>query len=100
MKQSPVKLWRRNKLHPSAFGKTGVILSFTIIRVPPGAFTKYFYYPVIIVKMDDGSNRIGQLVDCEEKDVKIGRKVKTVLRRSRLEDHEDVISYCIKFILA
>jgi uncharacterized OB-fold protein len=54
-------------------------------------------YPVAIVKMQDGKNMIGQLVDWQKQDLEIGREVVSVLRRLRTEGKEDVIYYHIKF---
>lgn len=97
---SPVKIWRRKKHLTLEVGKEGTIITYTIIRVAPGKFTKYPCYPVVIVAYDNGEQMIGQLVDCEESDVVIGKKVISVFRRSRLEGKDDVIAYCVKFKLA
>ncbi len=97
MKITPVKLWRRQKQTKSLLGKTGQLLLWTVIRVPAKAFAPQIPYPVVIIKLDDGNKMVGQLVDYTEKDLVAGRKVVAVLRRSRIEDKEDVISYNIKF---
>ena len=97
MTTSPVKLWRRNKNASSLIGKKGKIINWTIIRVPAKSFVDQAPYPVVIVKMQNGENMIGQLVDWQEKDLMVGREVVSVLRRLRTEDKEDVIYYNIKF---
>ena len=97
MTTSPVKLWRRQKKSSSIIGKKGKILLWTIIRVPARSFVDQAPYPVVIVKMQNGENMIGQLVDWQEKDLRIGREVVSVLRRLRTEDKENVIYYNIKF---
>ena len=97
MVTSPVKLWRRQKDTSALIGKKGEILNWTMIRVPAKSFVDQAPYPVIIVKMQNGENMIGQLVDWEKEDLTVGRKVASVLRRLRTEGKEDVIYYHIKF---
>ncbi|MDO8621458.1 MAG: OB-fold domain-containing protein [Candidatus Levybacteria bacterium] len=94
---SPVKLWRRQKNTSALIGKKGKILQWTIIRVPAKSFIDQAPYPVVIVKMQNGENMIGQLVDWQEKDLIVGKDVIAVLRRLRTEGKEDVIYYNIKF---
>ena len=97
MVTSPVKLWRRQKNVASLIGKKGKILLWTIIRVPGKSFVGQAPYPVVIVKMQNGENMIGQLVDWQEKDLVVGKVVVSVLRRLKTEDKEDIIHYHIKF---
>ncbi len=97
MVTSPVKLWRRQKNTSTLIGKRGKILLWTIIRIPAKSFVDQAPYPVVIVKMQDGENMIGQLVDWQDKDLVIGREVVAVLRRLRTEGIEDVLYYHIKF---
>ena len=94
---TPVKLWRRQKTVAGQIGKIGKILHWTIVRVPPKAFHHEAPYPVVIVELDKGKRTIGQLVDWEEKDLKKGKKVVAVLRRSFTGDFESIIAYNIKF---
>lgn len=97
MTTSPVKLWRRQKDTSALIGKKGKILNWTIIRIPAKSFIDQAPYPVVIVKMQNGENMIGQLVDWQKKDLSIGKEVISVLRRLRIENREDVIYYNIKF---
>src|SRR3989338_8185796 len=97
MTTSPVKLWRRHKNTSTLIGKKGKILLWTTIRIPAKSFVDQAPYPVVIVKMQNGENMIGQLVDWEEKDLLSGCEVVSVLRRLRTEDKEDIIYYNIKF---
>lgn len=97
MVTSPVKLWRRQKDTSTLIGKKGKILQWTVIRVPAKSFADQAPYPVVIVKMQNGENMVGQLVDWQQKDLVIGKEVVSVLRRLRTGDKEDVIYYNIKF---
>lgn len=94
---TPVKLWRRQKSVSENIGRIGTVLNWTIVRVPPKAFHHEAPYPMVIVKYENGEKMIGQLVDWEEKDLKKGRKVIAVLRRSFSGDSESIIAYHIKF---
>lgn len=94
---TPVKLWRRAENVGSIIGKMGKIMHWTIIRVPAKAFAKEAPYPVVIVELEDKGRMIGQLVDWEEKDLKKGKKVIAVIRKSYPVDRESIISYNIKF---
>jgi len=97
MVTSPVKLWRRQENTTSLIGKRGKILQWTMIRIPAKSFMDQAPYPVVIVKMQNGENMIGQLVDWQKKDLVAAREVIAVLRRLGTEGKEDVIYYNIKF---
>jgi uncharacterized OB-fold protein len=94
---TPVKIHRHQKETASLIGKKGKIVVWTIIRIATKLFSSQAPYPVAIVKLEQGDQVIGQLVDWEEKDLKKGQKVVAVLRRSHTEDKESVITYTIKF---
>ncbi len=61
--QSPVKVWRNQKKVASLLGKSGKIISWTVIRVPPGGFSDQAPYPVVIVALDNGERITAQLVN-------------------------------------
>jgi uncharacterized OB-fold protein len=94
---TPVKLWRRQKNVAGLIGVRGKILNFTIIRVPAKAFMKEAPYPVVIVELENKQKMVGQLVDWVASDLKIGKKVVAVLRRTFTADPENIIFYNIKF---
>jgi len=96
---SPVKIWRRQKNIRKLLGETGIITSWTKIFVPGNGFQRYAPYPVVLVKLDDGEKAVGQLVDYNDNDLKIGQSVKTVLRKVREGTDDGVIAYGIKFKL-
>lgn len=52
--QSPVKLWRNQRKITNALGKTGTILSWTIIRTPPSRFIDHAPYAVALVDLTGG----------------------------------------------
>jgi len=94
---SPVKIWRRQKNVRSLLNKKGVVLSWTVIYAPPNDFKKCAPYSVLLVQLDDGEKLVGQYVETQQEEIKIGMRVRTILRKTRITNHEDVISYGIKF---
>ncbi len=77
-------------------GKTGKIISWTVIRVPSTEFSSLAPYPVVIVDMTGGGKITAQLVDWNEEDLGFGRKVKVVIRRVSEPSTEGIIPYGIK----
>jgi uncharacterized OB-fold protein len=106
---SPVKLWRNQKNVADLVGKTGRIVSWTIIRVPTSDFTDQAPYPVVLVDLDashaphvlpgpagTGKRIIATLVDWTEDHLKAGQQVVAVVRRVVKSNNEGVIPYGIK----
>lgn len=93
---SPVKVWRNQKNVAGLIGKTGVVLSCTVVRVPPGGFTDQAPYPVALVELADGKRITCQMVDYHEDSLVSGQKVVTVIRRVTRPDGDGVIPYGIK----
>lgn len=94
---SPIKIWRRQKEIRQILNRTGKILTWTKIYTPGTDFKKYAPYPVILVELENKEKVYGQLVDSEEKDLKIGARVISVLRKVRAATDDGVIAYGIKF---
>ncbi len=93
---SPVKVWRNQKYVARMIGKTGTIISWTIIRVPPADFGYQAPYAVALVKLDDGESICAQVVDCQHQELAIGQKVISVVRRTIQSESDGVIPYGIK----
>jgi len=93
---SPVKLWRNQKHTQTLLGKRGVIVTWTIIRVPPEGFSDQAPYPVAVVELEDGKRITSQMVDWEQKYCRIGQKVQVILRRISEPTSEGVIPYGVK----
>jgi len=99
---SPVKLWRNQKKTASLVGKTGKIVSWTVVRLPPAGFSDQAPYPVVVVELESGRRITAQLVDpstgsgqAGTEDL-MGLKVITVVRRVVQPTTEGVIPYGIK----
>lgn len=102
---SPVKIWRNQKKIAGLVGKTGRIISWTIVRVPPNGFADQAPYPVVLVELDSGGRIMAQMVDSSTSSgqvgsvdygLKVGQKVITVIRRVTQPSLEGVIPYGIK----
>ena len=94
---SPVKIWRRQKEIRNLLGIKGVILTWTLIYVSGKDFKKYAPYPVVLVELENGKKAVGQLVDYDKKNLKMGERVISILRKVRESNSEDVIPYGLKF---
>jgi len=93
---SPVKLWRNQKHTQILLGKKGVIVSWTIIRVPPEGFSNQAPYPVVVVRLENKEMITAQMVDWEESQCRIGQYVRVILRRISEPSSEGVIPYGLK----
>lgn len=94
--QSPVKIWRNQKKITNLLGKTGKIVSWTIIRTPPAQFMDQAPYGVVLVELEMGTRLTAQLVDWQPKHLKVGQRVVTVVRRITQPNADGVIPYGIK----
>ena len=80
--------------------RTGIILTHTIIRVPPAPFKDQVPYALAVVQMDDGPRITTQVVDCEEGQLKTGQKVKLEFRRIYDDSEAGTINYGYKAVPA
>ncbi len=94
---SPVKIWRRQKVIKKLLGKTGKIISWTMIMVPSADFKENAPYPVILVEFSDSKRAFGQMVDYKKEDLQIGNKALCILRKVRKPTDDGVIAYGLKF---
>lgn len=92
---SPSQIWRQHKKLHTYLNKTGKLLVWTKIFVAPEGFEHQTPYLVGIVQFN-GEKLPSQIVDCEEKDLKINQKMKVVIRKIGKVKSEDVIEYGIK----
>ncbi len=95
--KSAVTIWRKQKRDKKALGKEGTILTWTKINVAPPKFRTITPYAIVLVELENKEKVYGQLVDYKEKDLNIGTKVISILRRSGSVDKESVIEYSVKF---
>ena len=78
--------------------RTGKVLTYTVIRVPPSQFRDEAPYAVGIVELDGGGRITTQIVDCDFDKIKIGMVVKMEFRRIQAEGEAGVIGYGYKCV--
>lgn len=94
--KSPVKVWRDTKNLKDNLGKVGKVLTFTKIFVAPQDFEHQIPYVVGIIQFKDKKRKSLEVVDYDEKTLKIGTRIVTVIRRIGQAKPEEVIEYGIK----
>jgi uncharacterized OB-fold protein len=78
----------------------GELLTYTVIRVGPSQFVNQTPYAMGIVKLDDGTNLLAQIVDCEPDKIKIGMKLKLEFRRIQQDGEAGILCYGYKYVPA
>ena len=92
--KNPVKIWREKKYRLTD-GNPGKLVSYATIHVPPAGFEAQTPYHVGLVKLKDGSLIMTQIVNANK--LKIGQKMKAILRILNPQEKEGVIHYGLKF---
>ena len=77
---------------------TGVVESYTVIHVPPPHFEGEEPYIMALIKLDEGPYVTGQIVECDEKDVHIGMRVRATFRKIMEDGEKGAIYYGYKFV--
>jgi uncharacterized OB-fold protein len=83
---------------PITLADAGKVITYTVIRVPPRPFADQAPYAVGIIELDDRVRLMGQIVDCNFEDLKIGMIVKIEFRMVYQEGEAGVIYYGYKFV--
>jgi len=85
---------------PVKLAETGSLLTYTVVRVPPGGFEDEAPYAVGIAELADGVKLTAQVADCDFADLKVGMKVRLEFRKVSEDGAAGVIAYGYKFIPA
>lgn len=93
---SPVTVWRHHKNIRNYLNKRGKIVVWTKVFVAPAGFEHEAPYFAAIVEFKDGKRMPLQLVEFAEKDLKVNRKIITVVRKRGRVGLDEVIEYGIK----
>ena len=75
----------------------GEVFSFTIVHHPQQDFEMQVPYALALIKLSEGPQLVGQIVDCDVQQVRIGMPVRMVFRKIGRGGHEGVIQYGYKF---
>ena len=86
------------EFEPTKLAEAGQLLTYTVIRVPPGPFEDQAPYAVGIAELDDGVRLTAQVVECDFASLAVGRRVKLEFRKVSEEGHAGVIYYGYKFV--
>jgi len=86
----------RGRVVDHQFTGKGVIESFTVIRAAPEGFEHMAPYVIAIIKLDEGTNISGQVVDGPD-EVAVGKRVRPVFRRITQDGDAGLIHYGIKW---
>ncbi len=82
-----------------AMGRTGKILTYTVIRVPPAPFKDQAPYAVAVVEMDDGARLTAMVADYREDDLAPGKPIRLEFRRIQSDGASGPINYGYKAVL-
>jgi uncharacterized protein len=97
--ESPVKLWRNQKYNKDLLGKKGVIVSWTIIRVPPSGYETQAPYPVVLILLESKKIICCQLADWDGNNALKNLPVQLIIRRIQSPSTEGIIPYGIKALV-
>ena len=76
----------------------GKVVTYTVIRVAPSAFTDEAPYAVALVELTDGTRLMSQLVDCEPEQIEMGMSVKIEFRRILEDGEAGMLAYGYKCV--
>lgn len=87
------------KMEKFKLSGNGEVYSFSTIHDAPNDFKGEVPYIIALIKTDEGPMVTGQIVDWDEGDVQIGRRVESVFRRISEQGKHGIIQYGFKFKL-
>lgn len=87
------------KMKEEELSGEGEVYSFTVVHDGLEQFKMQIPYIMAMIRMKEGPLVTGQIVDCSPSDVAIGTKVRSTLRKVRIEGKEGIIQYGYKFVL-
>lgn len=97
--QSPVKIWRNQKKVQQYVGKSGKLVTWTVIRVPPEGYANQAPYAVGIVELKSGKRITCPLIIDDVTRIQFGQSVELTVRRMKEPEADGVIVYGIKGVI-
>jgi len=79
--------------------RTGKILTYTVIRVPPAPLKDQAPYAVAVVEMDDGPRLTAMVADWQEGTLEVGLRVRLEFRRISADGDAGTLNYGYKAVL-
>lgn len=83
---------------PVRMVETGKLLTWTVIRVAPHAFSQEVPYIVAVAEMDDGTRLMTQVADAAPEEIKAGMPVRLEFRKVRQWGRTGIIAYAHKLV--
>ena len=83
---------------PTTLAEKGTLLTYTVIRVAPSAYTDQAPYPVALVELTDGNQIMCQVVDCDPEQVEIGMPVQLEFRKILSDGEAGMLAYGYKAV--
>lgn len=78
-------------LQPVEFGRSGVLYSYTVVRVPPSGWPGQVPYILGEIELPEGPHVLAEVVDCPESDLKIGMPVELALQPVQPDDSQEAV---------
>ena len=94
------KCRRHSKLSAKKMPHKGKIFSFSQVHAAPTGFEYETPYYLALVELDNGVKLLAQIVDTPSDKIRIGAPVEMRFRRIGDDDHENVLAYGYKFVVA
>jgi hypothetical protein len=85
------------KMEPLKLKGEGEVYSYSVVHEVPSHFEMLKPYVVAMVRLDEGVMLTSQLIDVDPKEVQVGMRVRTTLRRIGEDGPAGVIYYGYKF---
>ncbi|MEM2897575.1 MAG: Zn-ribbon domain-containing OB-fold protein [Candidatus Bathyarchaeia archaeon] len=86
------------KLKPKKLSGKGTVITYTkVYSGVPDPFQIQAPYTLAVVELDEGPKILSQIVDCEDGTIKIGLRVKAVIRRLYTDGKTGLVYYGFKF---
>jgi scaffold protein (connect acetoacetyl-CoA thiolase and HMG-CoA synthase) len=88
------------KLKDHEMPPSGRIVTYTKLHEPLPGFEAQAPFFLAVVKLDNGTKVLSQIVDSPDESVKTGAKVRATVRRARVDGESGQIIYGFKFSVA
>jgi uncharacterized protein len=84
---------RGQQVEPVRLSRRGVVITSTVIHVPPDEFVTQAPYAMAILETPEGARLMAQVVDCEAEEVVPGMELALEFRKLRREGHGGILCY-------
>ena len=88
------------KMESTKLPEVGEVVTYSTVHNAPKGFEMQVPYVMAIIKMGDDVRLTAQIVDCAHEDIRIGMKVRAVLRKINADGNTGAIHYGYKFVKA